>query len=216
MTIDEARKKLKALSACTSRTNDIRIDVRETAHRSSIQGYAIVFNSRSVDLGGFQEIIRPEAVTRTLRDALDVRALVDHESAKVLGRVSAGTLKLRTDSRGLAVEIDPPDTTVARDVLELIRRRDISGMSFAFRMLKDEWRMDGDTPIREVLDMTVREVSVVTFPAYPATSVHYRTTAPRETELSRLQAQLDAAMGGRGMSLDWADKFHRTRLAMHG
>ncbi len=215
MTIDQARKKLRALSA---RTNDYRcVEVRETAHRSSIQGYAIVFNSRSVDLGGFQEIIRPEAVTRTLRDALDVRALVDHKSAKVLGRVSAGTLKLRTDSRGLAVEIDPPDTTVARDVLELIRRRDISGMSFAFRTLKDEWRMDGDTPIREVLDMSVREVSVVTFPAYPTTSVHYRTTGlVRDTQLLRLEKQLDAVMRPRGMSLDFADKLHRTRLAMHG
>src|SRR3954471_9433037 len=79
-----------------------------------IRGHAIVFDIKSVNLGGFTEIIRKQAVARTMREALDVRALVDHDSAKILGRTRAGTLSLRVDSKGLSVEIDPPDTTAAR------------------------------------------------------------------------------------------------------
>src|ERR1041384_4188515 len=65
-----------------------------------IRGHAIVFDTRSQNLGGFTEIIRREAVERTLREALDVRALVDHDSAKILGRTRSGTLSLRADGRG--------------------------------------------------------------------------------------------------------------------
>jgi HK97 family phage prohead protease len=124
-----------------------------------IRGYAIVFNALSQDLGGFREIIMPEAVDRTLSEALDVRALVDHDSAKVIGRTRSGTLALRKDKKGLRVEIDPADTTVGRDILELVTRGDISGMSFAFRTLTDEWRMEDGETIREVHDMTISEVS---------------------------------------------------------
>src|SRR5690349_13705723 len=70
-----------------------------------LRGYAIVFGSMSVDLGGFRELIAPEAVDRTLGAAADVRALVDHDSGKVIGRTRAGTLQLKKDSKGLAVMI---------------------------------------------------------------------------------------------------------------
>src|SRR6185295_5700179 len=116
-------------------------------------GYAIVFNALSQDLGGFREIITPEAVDRTLSEALDVRALVDHDSGKVIGRTRSGTLALRKDRKGLSVEIDPADTTAGRDILESVRRGDISGMSFAFRTLTDNWRKEDGETIREVLDM---------------------------------------------------------------
>src|SRR5690349_10498157 len=94
-------------------------DVRVEAGASrTIRGYAIVFNALSQDLGGFREIIKPEAVDRTLSEALDVRALVDHDPGKVIGRTRAGTLTLRKDKTGLKVVIDPADTTYGRDILE--------------------------------------------------------------------------------------------------
>jgi len=165
-----------------------------------IRGTAIVFNSLSVDLGGFREIIKPEAVDRTLREGLDVRALVDHDSAKVLGRTKSGTLTLRKTARGLVIENDPPNTTYAKDLMESIERGDVSGMSFGFRVLTDEWRMEDGEAIRDVYDMTISEVSVVTFPAYAATDVAMRSF--REFQKSH------------GMDrMEYLQKWHKTRLA---
>lgn len=176
--------------------------LRADEDRRRIRGYAIVFDSLSHDLGGFREIIKPEAVERTIREALDVRALVDHDTGKVIGRTKAGTLMLRKDGHGLRIEIDPPDTTVGRDILESIRRGDITGMSFGFRTLDDEWHMEDGEPIREVTDMIIREVSIVAMPAYEATDV---AVAKRSLQ-SHTQAQM-------GSSIQWLQKVHQTRLA---
>jgi HK97 family phage prohead protease len=137
-----------------------------------IRGYPVVFNSLSVDLGGFREVISPEAVDRTLNEGLDVRALVDHDTSKVIGRTRAGTLRLRKDSRGLFMEVEPDeDISYARDIMRAVARGDVSGMSFGFRVDADEWNHDGKVPVRTVTDMRVSEVSIVTFPAYQATDV---------------------------------------------
>jgi HK97 family phage prohead protease len=167
-----------------------------------IVGYAIVFDSQSVDLGGFREIILPEAVDRTLQEALDVRALVDHDPAKIIGRTRAGTLSLRKDRTGLKAMIDAADTTYGRDILESVRRGDVTGMSFAFRTLTDDWRMEDGMPIREVSDMTISEVSIVSFPAYQQTSVDVA-----QRSLAAFQQT------PKGMSIDWARKLHRLRTA---
>lgn len=148
--------------------DECRVDLLQDR---KIRGYAIMFGKRSENLGGFFEIIKPEAVDRTFKEGLDVRALVDHESSKVLGRNKAGTLVLEKTRKGLKAEIDPPNTSFARDILESIDRGDITGMSFAFRVLDDNWTEVDGFPIREILDMRISEVSIVTFPAYPDTSV---------------------------------------------
>jgi HK97 family phage prohead protease len=142
-----------------------------SADGQRIRGYAIIFNTPSEDLGGFKEIITPAAVDRTLAEQLDVRALVNHDTTMVLGRTKAGTLTLQKDARGLRVDILPPDTTAGRDILASVKRGDVTGMSFTFKALKDEWRTDVKTPIRAVTDMLIHEVSIVTFPAYSATDV---------------------------------------------
>lgn len=179
-------------------------DVRglEVAPDRKIRGTAIVFNSLSVDLGGFREVIKPEAIDRTLREGLDVRALVDHDSAKIIGRTKAGTLALRKSRKGLEIVVDPPNTSYARDLVESVERGDISGMSFGFRVLTDEWRMEDGEAVRDVLDMVVSEVSVVGFPAYPATDV---SVAQRSLQQFRSEQ--------RGRSLMLARRMHRSVVA---
>ena len=79
------------------------------------------------------------------------------------------------DSTGLRVEIDPPDTSVARDLLTSIERGDVTGMSFGFIVREDDWSQDDDGITRELRDVDIFDVSVVTFPAYPDTSVAVRS-----------------------------------------
>jgi Escherichia/Staphylococcus phage prohead protease len=135
-------------------------------------GTAIVFNALSVDLGGFREQIAPEAVDRTLTEAIAVRALLDHDPGKVLANTAAGTLALRKTTAGLRAVIDAdPEISYVADALRSVRRGDIDGMSFGFRILDDDWNFDGPIPIRTVLDMRIMEVSIVAFPAYVQTNV---------------------------------------------
>lgn len=150
-----------------------------------IRGYAIVFGVKSVDLGGFREIIAPEAVDRTLSEGLDVRALVNHDSGQVLGRTRAGTLQLRKDGKGLRIEVEPDDEiSYAKDIMRAVARGDVTGMSFGFRTLGDAWDYEEKTPIRTVTDMRISEVSVVTFPAYPQTDV---SVAMRSLDAARAE-----------------------------
>ena len=138
-----------------------------------IKGYAAVFNELSQPLFGFREIIRKGAFKKTIKEA-DVRALKNHNPDFVLGRRSAGTLKLWEDSKGLGMEIVPPDTTWAKDLMVSIGRRDITQASFGFSTIKDGWAKDGETLVRELQEVRLFDVSVVTFPAYTQTEVHVR------------------------------------------
>lgn len=148
------------------------------------RGYAALFNART-DIGGyFYETIAPGAFTETLRTA-DVRALIDHDSGRVIGRSSAGTLRLREDDKGLFVEIDLPDTTDGRDLAVQLERGDISGMSFGFRVTLDEWDESGDIPERTIRKVELFEVSAVAFPAYPDTSLALRSLDEARKELRR-------------------------------
>ena len=136
------------------------------AEGSRIVGLAIPFDSRSRDLGGFVEIVRSQAVDRSIGG--DVVALYDHQSGSILGRTPT-TLQLRKDDRGLAFTITPPDTQIGRDALTLVGRGDLKGASFGFRTLKDAWSTDGGTTIRELLDIEIAEISLTAFPAYAET-----------------------------------------------
>ena len=154
----------------------LTLETREGKTMPVITGVPICFDKRSDDLGGFVEIVKPEAVTLGQRDVL---ALAHHDTAQVLGRQSSGTLTLTKDDTGIRMELAPPDTTVGRDIIESVRRGDIKGMSFGFRTRKDRWTFsaqDSKEPdLRELLDIDLREVSIVAFPAYPDTSVAVRS-----------------------------------------
>ena len=139
-------------------------------------GHAAVFDTLSLEMWGMREKVAPGAIEETLGKD-DIRALWNHDSGKVLGRMQAGTLELAEDGRGLAVRIDVPDTTVGRDAVTSIERGDVSQMSFGFRVLEDSWGTDDDDSnmlIRTVEKVQLFEVSPVTFPAYPDTDIDAR------------------------------------------
>jgi len=141
-----------------------------------IAGHAAVFNTPT-DIGGFTESIQPGAFRDTIAGD-DIAALFNHNPSYVLGRTRNKTLRLAEDATGLYMEVDLPDTTQARDLMELIKRGDVSQQSFTFmRPGKDdeEWkRLDGHT-FRTLKKLRIMDVSPVTFPAYPTTSVSVRT-----------------------------------------
>jgi uncharacterized protein len=159
---------------CEKRTLVRKIEVRAAGDSGrKIGGYAAVFNAEA-DIGGyFREVIAPGAFAETIKG--DVRALVDHDSGRVIGRSTAGTLRMNEDDKGLAVEIDLPDTSDGRDLATLIERGDISGMSFGFVVTKQSWDETGEVPLRTIEAVDLMEVSVVAFPAYDDTSIALRS-----------------------------------------
>lgn len=148
-------------------------EIRATDKGKTVAGYAAVFNQEA-DIGGsFREIIAPGAFKGSLDN--DVRALVDHDTGRVIGRSKAGTLRMKEDKHGLAVEIDLPDTTDGRDLAHLLERGDISGMSFGFRVTHDEWDETKEIPTRTIRAVELFEVSAVAFPAYDGTELAMRS-----------------------------------------
>lgn len=142
--------------------------------KPKIQGYAAVFNSKSEDLGGFREIVKPGAFKKTILES-DIRALFNHDPNYVLGRKKSGTLALEEDEHGLKISVDPPDTGWARDLVTSVRRGDVDQMSFGFRTIKDEWEnADSKEKLRSLVEVQLYDISPVTFPAYPETSVAVR------------------------------------------
>ena len=135
-------------------------------------GYAVKWNSPSQVLYcDFVESFAPKAFSESLASGEDVRALFEHDYTKLLGRTSAGTLKLEEDSIGLRFELTPPDTTLGRDLLVSVERGDISGMSFGFWAKEETWNFDVEPCQRTVAKAELFEITVTSIPAYPESSV---------------------------------------------
>jgi HK97 family phage prohead protease len=167
------------------------VDIEEDRR---LTGYAVVFNSLSQDLGGFKERISPSAVDRTIRTGANVDALVDHrrETSTILGSTDSGLLKLRKDRHGLSVDVRPPDTTTARDLITVVKAGLVKGMSFAFRVFPDgqEWDEEDGILVRTVTDMEFSEVSFVVNPAYLDTEASARNHRIDADALAEFKASL--------------------------
>ncbi len=191
-----ATKIVKEKELRTFTMKELRVR-RDAGKAPVIEGYASVFDKNSFDLGGFVERVARGAFTNTLAKNPDVRALIDHDSGKVLGRTKSNTLRLTQDDSGLSVEIDAPDTSFARDLMASMDRGDIDQMSFGFWTVSDSWAEVNGLVVRTLLEVEIDDgdVSVVTFPAYPDTSVAVRElrtwqgkqTPPKTAELSPQQ-----------------------------
>lgn len=153
----------------------------------TISGYAIVFGVESRVLpswdGEFVEIIDRSAVSEELLAQSDVKALFNHVNSMLLARSvnGVGTLSLDIDDHGLRFEFEAPNTSLGNDVLELVKRGDLQGCSFAFTAEESdiEYSRDGDRRLRRVKKLSgLYDVSVVVDPAYTQTSVDARSFEP--------------------------------------
>jgi HK97 family phage prohead protease len=165
----------------------------EDDSQPSIAGYAASFNILSADVGGFREVIAPGAFSQSLKNGADVRCLFNHDSSRVLGRSSAGTLKVFEDARGLkfSCKLDP-DNSDHMNLRASILRGDVKECSFAFSVPPDgdSWDVardeNGNSFARRTLrNVNLLDVSPVTYPAYPAagaTEVQARAAAVVENE----------------------------------
>lgn len=146
-----------------------------------LTGYAVRFNSPSIDLGGWTEICAPGMFTRTLKESPDVLMLRDHQSSQLLGRTTAGTLTLNQDAKGLAFTVTLPNTPIAADTVENIRLGNLDACSFGFNVPNggDTWVTNSDNSVvRTLRDVNLAEVSITSFAAYPETSVSLRSCPP--------------------------------------
>lgn len=155
---------------------ELSLQTRQEDQKQRIIGHAAVFDVVAGN-GWFREKVAPGAFKNSIEKD-DVRALFNHDPNFVLGRNKAGTLIMREDDKGLLVEIDPPDTQIARDLKVSIERGDITQMSFGFEILKEEREQgEGKEPdLFTLREVKLWDVSPVTFPFYSETdvSVHSR------------------------------------------
>ena len=160
--------------------NSIEIREEENGKRT-ITGYAVKWEMKSHTMGyfrRFKEQFKRGAFTESLTNDEQL-ALWSHDTSKVLGRTKNGTLRLYEDDVGLRFELDLPNTTLGNDAYETIKRGDVDGVSFGFRMQKEEWdESDPDNIIRSISKAKLVEISPVAFPAYPDSQVSARSHDP--------------------------------------
>lgn len=183
-----------------------RVEIRNVEIRAAdgggedlhVEGYAAVFQQRTLlwesPFSGtkYYEVIAPEAVD-SQTDMSDVILRYNHsDAALILARSSNGTLTVTPDGKGLKISARIAPTTAGKDIYQLIKRGDISKMSFAFAVDKDEWENDqaNKTQTRTIRHISrVCDVSPVDFPAYDGTSITARNGQSVVDELKEREAQ---------------------------
>ena len=151
---------------------DSNISINEESRH--VEGQDLVFKAESNDLGGFTETIDSQALTGVIERS-DVLALLNHQEERgILARCNKGngSLALTVDEKGLKYEFDAPDTALGNELLEGLKRGDISSSSFAFAIAKDKWEKRNGKYYRNILEIkALYDVIPVYRPAYNATSV---------------------------------------------
>lgn len=187
------------------------LEVREAPEGMSFEGYAAVFNSPSEPLP-FTETIAPGAFSRSLKSRNNVFLLVNHDPARPLASTRSKTMTVEEDGRGLLVKATLPDTTDGRDLAVLLggggNPRVIDSMSFGFSVPRggDTWSEDGSQ--RTLQQVRLHETSIVTFPAYRATSAAVRSldmlAEKTGEDADALNGALEALERGATLTLDQA------------
>jgi HK97 family phage prohead protease len=167
----DTRSKMKKIERRTFTVRDVEARQADDG-TMRLRGYAAVFNDDSVPLP-FIERIAPGAFRKTLNETPDVRLLINHEGLP-LARTKNGTMSLTEDDRGLYMDAIIADTSEGRDLYKLVERGDVDQMSFAFRVIRQKWNEDRTMRTLTEVSLADGDVSVVTYPAYPTTTVEAR------------------------------------------
>jgi len=167
------------------------VEYRAEPTGAHIVGYAAVYAKETIIMGLWREQIAPGAFATALDGTDDVRALFNHDPNYVLGRSAAGTLVLTDSAKGLKYDIAlNPDDPDAQRVRAKIQRGDVSGSSFGFTVDEDDWderpTKQGKLPLRTISKVSLFDVSPVTYPAYPQTSVSARSRGEASSVVLRL------------------------------
>lgn len=164
---------------------------QEATDKKIISGYFIVFDTETELYPGVREEVSPDALVGV--DLSDVKALIDHDTAKVLGRTKANTLSLSVDSKGLYGEIIVNESDQeAMNLYSRVQRGDVDQCSFGFEILNEEMIQNSDGTVKFIIkSINLYEVSVVTFPAYQDTAVEARSKQIEDAQKRTLQARKD-------------------------
>ena len=194
--------------------NEFELRAAPQGDGMSFSGYAAVFNSDSEPLP-FIERIAPGAFAKSLKSRNNIRMYMNHDSSMLLGTTRSKTVRLAEDTKGLFVDADLPDTSVGRDLSVLMQRGDVDSMSFGFTVPQggDRWSDDGSR--RELRQIRLFEVSVVTgFPAYAATSASVRSFDALATrtgiDADQLAVAITALESGQTLAPDHAALLRET------
>ena len=164
---------------------------QESTDKKIISGYFIVFDTETELYPGVREEVSPDALVGV--DLSDVKALIDHDTAKVLGRTKANTLSLSVDSKGLYGEIIVNESDQeAMNLYSRVQRGDVDQCSFGFEILNEEMIQNSDGTVKFIIkSINLYEVSVVTFPAYQETAVEARSKQIEDAQKRTLQSRKD-------------------------
>ncbi len=193
----ERRDTVQARSKTRLLDQQKRAEGDTTPQPRKIGGYGAVFYNASdpgteINLWGQTfERVMPGAFDKSLTDGA-VCSMFNHDANYVLGRVSAGTLKLSVDAVGLIYEVtENPDDPQWQSVLAKVQRGDVTGASFMWIPTEEVWREEPDgRTIRELTECQLIEVGPVTSPWYPSATAGMRVAPSDSAELrSRLTAQ---------------------------
>lgn len=156
-----------------TRTLSQKVEARTTADGQLVGGVGISYGETAGIGDSFREVFAPGAFRNALN--ADILALFGHDRNRVLGRTTAGTLRLREDQQGVHYEIDLPDTTDGRDLAVSVGRGDITGTSFGFRAVRETWDDTVEPPLRTIHEALLSEISPTADPAYGDTSIALRS-----------------------------------------
>ena len=173
-------------------TRSIGLEIRAKEDSRRVEGYALLFDTPS-DRMPYVEVIDRSAMDGVIEKS-DVFALLNHDNSRgILGRSmnGKGSLKLTIDDRGLKYSFEAPKTALGDELLEYLRRGEVTESSFAFTVREDEILRNADGSIKRTIKKYDRlyDVSPVFRAAYSSTNVYARSVEEMQKELDELEAR---------------------------